>query len=390
MVNTKDTNDGAELGVAILGAGFMGDTHAYGYRRIRSLRAATAVPPDLRLVVDIDAEAARSLASRWNVPEWSTDWEAVAADDEIDLVDICTPPDMHREIGVAMAAAGKSVYCEKPVGRNVDETAALAAAIRTAGVFGYVGFTYRWTPAVVLAKSLITEGRIGEIREIHIGYQSSPFADANRIWSWKFAKGVGGGGALADQGSHAFDMARFLVGEVARVSGYTHIAVPQRPDPDATEPGAMLAVENDDQWAAFVEFVNGAYGTLHGSRVAHGTATEFGFEAYGARGALKWNIQRMNELEIYEASDDTLDGFRTVRLGPEHPIHGDYVPRRGHSVGFNELKAIEIRGMLTALAEGRTPEPSMEDALAVARISDAVPQQKWVDLKTDTNERGEQ
>ena len=373
-----------DLGIAIVGAGFMGDTHAYGYRRVRNLRAPPRLLPDVRTVVDIDAEAARSLAARWNVPQWSTDWNSVLVDQSIDLVDICTPPDMHREIGVAVAEAGKNVYCEKPVGRNFDETAALAAAIRTSGVFGYVGFTYRWTPAVVLAKSLISEGRIGKIREIHISYQSSPWADENRVWSWKFAKDLGGGGALADQGSHAFDMARFLVGEVSRISGYTHIAVAHRPDPDASAPGTMREVENDDQWAAFVEFANGAYGTLHGSRVAHGTATEFGFEVYGATGAFKWNIQRMNELEIYESSDDTLDGFRTVRLGPEHPIHGDYVPRRGHSVGFNELKAIEISGLLTAVAEGKTPEPSMEDALAVARIMDALPLRTWVDLNNDT------
>ena len=381
----RETADGRELGVAIVGAGFMGDTHAYGYSRMHSLRAPPPVLPNIRTVIDVDPEAAQALAARWNVPEWSTDWEAAVTDEAIDLVDICTPPDMHREIGVAVAAAGKNVYCEKPVGRNGDETATLAAAIRANGVFGYIGFTYRWTPAVVLAKSLIVEGRIGEIYEIHFGYQSSPWADANRVWSWKFATDLGGGGALADQGSHAFDMAQFLVGDVARVSGYTRIAVSRRPDPDATVPGAMREVENDDQWAAFVEFTNGAYGTLHGSRIAHGTATEFGFEAYGALGALKWNIQRMNELEIYESRDDTLDGFRTVRLGPEHPIHGDYVPRRGHSVGFNELKAIEIHGLLTALAEGRVPEPSMEDALLVARIMDAVPLRKWVDLKTDTN-----
>ena len=379
----KETTGRRELAVAIVGAGFMGDTHAYGYRRVRSLRAPPAVLPDLRKVIDIDAGAARSLAARWNVPEWSTDWETVVADDDIDLVDICTTPEVHKEIGVAAAEAGRNVYCEKPVGRNVDETAALAAAIRAGRVFGYVGFTYRWTPAVVLAKSIIEEGRIGEVREIHIGYQSSPWADENRVWSWKFAKGLGGGGALADQGSHAFDMARFLVGDVARVSGHTRIAVAHRPDPDASEPGAMREVENDDQWAAFVEFVNGAYGTLHGSRVAHGTATEFGFEIYGATGALKWNIQRMNELEIYESRPDALDGFRTVRLGPEHPIHGDYVPRRGHSVGFNELKAIEIRGMLTAVAEGRSPRPSMEDALAVARIVDTVPLRTWVSLNDD-------
>ena len=229
----KETKDGRELTVAIVGAGFMGDTHAYGYRRVRSLRAPPVVLPNLRKVVDIDAGAARSLAARWGVPEWSTDWEGVVADDGIDLVDVCTTPDVHREIGVAAAEAGKSVYCEKPVGRNVGETAALAAAIRDGGVFGYVGFTYRWTPAVVLARSLIAGGRIGEIREIHFGYQSSPFADANRPWYWKFAEDAGGGGALADQGSHAFDMARFLVGEVSRVSGYTRIAVPQRPDPDA-------------------------------------------------------------------------------------------------------------------------------------------------------------
>lgn len=368
-----------KLGIALVGTGFMGDTHTYAYRRIAALRAPPPLLPDLRIVADIDGAAAESFARRWGVPRWTTDWESALEDRHVKLIDICTPPDFHSSIGVAAAEAGLHVYCEKPVGRDVSETGRLAAAVRREGVSGYVGFNYRWVPAVVLAKQLVTEERLGRLAELHIRYQSSRFSDPHYPWSWKFDRSVGGGGALSDQGSHAFDMARFLAGEISSVCGFTDTVIKERPDPE--NPGSAKAVENEDVWAAQVVFDNGAFGTLHGSRIAAGTLTEFGFDLYGSRGAARWTIRHMNELEVYESDRDGLDGFRTIRIGPEHPFHGRHVPRRGHSISFNDLKAIEIGELLEALAAGRDPRPDMEDALAVAKIVDAIPSRRWVSIK---------
>ena len=368
-----------KLGIALIGAGFMGDTHAYAYRRVAALRAGPPLVPDPRVVADIDGAAAKEFARRWRIPAWTTDWESVLEDGGVELIDVCTPPDFHAVIGVAAAEAGIHVYCEKPVGRDVSETSLLAGAVRRAGVFGYVGFNYRWAPAVRLAKELVADGRLGDLAELHVRYQSSRFSDPELPWYWKFDLSVGGGGALSDQGSHAFDMARFLAGEISSVCGFTETVIKERPDPE--KPGLTKAVENEDVWAAQVLFGNGAFGTLHGSRIAAGTLTEFGFDVYGSLGAARWTIRHLNELEVYERDKDGLDGFRTIRIGPEHPFHGDYVPRRGHSISFNDLKAIEINGLMEALAAGREPRPSIDDALAVARIVDAIPHRRWVSLE---------
>lgn len=373
------------LGIAVVGAGFMGDTHTYGYRRIPTLHRPPPLLPDIRVIADVDEDRARDFAGRWGIPAWTTDWREAVEDDAVEIVDICTPPDAHLSIASAAAEAGRVVYCEKPVGRTLAETTAIADAIRDHGALSYIGFNYRWAPAVVLARELVEEGRLGDLHEIHVRYQSSPWSDPLRPWSWKFDRSVGGGGALHDQGTHALDMARFLVGDVARVCGYTATVVPARPDPD--DPAAMKDVENEDVWAVTVEFDSGVYGTLHGSRVAPGTLTEFGFDLYGSQGAARWSIRHLNELELYERSSDGLDGFRTIRLGPEHPHHGDHVPRRGHSISFNDLKAIEIKSLLEDLAAGRPPRPDMEDALAVAQIMEAIPERTWVDLTTSRRER---
>lgn len=370
--------DRRTLGIALIGTGFMGDTHTYAYRRVAALREAPPLVPDIRVVADIDGAAAEAFACRWAIPAWTTHWESVLEDARVEMVDICTPPDFHSSIGAAAAAAGRHVYCEKPVGRDVSETRVLAEAVRREGVLGYVGFNYRWAPAVVLAGQLVDEGRLGDLAELHIRYQSSRFFDPQMPWYWKFDRSVGGGGALSDQGSHAFDMARFLAGEISSVCGFTGTVIKERPDPE--RPGLTKPVENEDVWAAHVVFESGAFGTLHGSRIAAGTLTEFGFDVYGSRGAARWSIRHLNELEVYEQHKDGLDGFRTIRIGPEHPFHGHYVPRRGHSISFNDLKAIEIADLMEALATGREPRPNIDDALAVARIVDAIPQKTWISL----------
>jgi len=187
--------DRGKLGIAVIGTGFMGDTHTYAYRRVATLRAAPPLVPDVRIVADIDGAAAEAFARRWGIPAWTTDWESALEAGGVELIDICTPPDFHSIIGAAAAEAGMHVYCEKPVGRDVSETRFLAGAVRREGVFGYVGFNYRWAPAVRLAKELVVNGRLGELAELHVRYQSSRFSDPQIPWYWKFDRSVGGGGA---------------------------------------------------------------------------------------------------------------------------------------------------------------------------------------------------
>ena len=200
--------------------------------------------PNIRLVVDIDGSAAEAFAHRWGIRAWSTDWQEAITYNGIDLIDICTPPDMHAPIGVAASESKLHVYCEKPVGRNLSETRELADAVSKNGVHGYVGYNYRWAPAVVLAKQRVADGQLGTIHDLHVRYQAGAWADPRREWSWRLGRSVGGGGALADQGSHAIDLAQFLAGDVKRVCGYAETRIHVRPDPG--NPNLNREVENDD------------------------------------------------------------------------------------------------------------------------------------------------
>ena len=342
------------LRIGLIGSGFMGKTHAFGY-------AAAArvfdLPFELELksLADITEEAAVRAAAALGFAHSTDDWRALVADPEIDVVNITAPNALHKEMALAAIAAGKHVYCEKPLAPLAADAREMAEAAEAKGVKTQVGFNYLCNPMLGLARDMITAGELGEIR----GYRGLHAEDymADPSCPFTFRHDPAGGGALADIGSHALATAEFLMGPTAgpitRVMGNCVTMIGERPDGK----GGTRRVEVDDIGRAFLEFANGATGSIEGNWIATGRKMQHEFEVYGTKGALAFSQERFNELHFY-ATDDRKgrQGFRRIEAGPDHPPYGLFCVAPGHQLGFNDLKAIEVAGYLEALA-GRRPEP---------------------------------
>jgi predicted dehydrogenase len=371
------TDEKRPLRVGLIGAGFMGEFHARAYASARRL------VPDIPVEVAIIAEPVPSLrdefAERWDVSDRTGDWREVIGSAEVDIVDICTPPGLHRDIALTAIAAGKHVYCEKPVGRTSRETGEIAAAARNAPVRTMVGFNYRWFPAVQHARQLIADGELGELWNVRMSFASDWASDPTAAWGWRLSAADAGYGALGDVGSHIFDMARLLAGELESVCGLLSTFVTSR-----RSDSGPRQVDTDDAFAAVGRFANGGIGEFSGSRVATGSKVEFRVEVVGSEGALRWEVGRLNELRRFEGSGGPDDGFRTVQLGPQHDVQGLFSPVQGLGIGFEDSKAIEVMNFLRAIDAGVAAEPNFDDAAAVASILDAVAEGTWTQPRSLT------
>lgn len=338
------------LRIGLIGTGFMGKTHVFGF-------AAAARVFDLpfelvfQTVADrtdaLAAEAARSLG----FAQGTGDWRSLVADPAIDLVDITAPNALHREMALAAIAAGKHVYCEKPLAPRAAEAAEMADAAEAAGVRTQVGFNYLCNPMLGLAREMIAAGELGEIRSYRGVHAEDYMADAASPFS--FRNDPVGGGALADIGSHALATAEYLLGPIAEVLGDCATVIRSRPD----GAGGSRAVETDDIGRAFLRFASGASGSVEANWIAMGRKMQHDFEVYGSKGALAFSQERFNELHFYSAGDAPgRRGFRRIEAGPDHAPYGLFCVAPGHQLGFNDLKAIEIAHYMEAIA-GRTPEP---------------------------------
>jgi predicted dehydrogenase len=375
-----------QIGIGLIGTGFMGGIHMRAYRQAPWIFPQAAAQPDVRVVADARLEDARAFAERFGIPRWTDDWRSLLADPAVELVDITTPPSLHVRMATATAEAGKHVYCEKPVGRGLDETLAIWRAVRRAGVASYVGFNYRLAPAVILAREIIASGRLGQIRQVKNSFRTSYDGGGLGAWRWRFSREAAGAGALADVGSHVFDLALHLAGPITRVCGITTISVPERPDPDPAAGGANRPVDNDDSFAALVQFANGATGLVDGSRVATGSRGEITVDIVGSEGALRWDFRRMNELQVcYASTPEVEQGFTTVQTGPANWPFGQFIPSP-LGLGYADTKVIEVYRLVEALAKDERIAPNLDDMLAVARLLDAVQQGGWVSVEQNAPE----
>jgi predicted dehydrogenase len=371
------------IGVAIIGTGFMGSIHARAHTLVRQVFPEAAAHPELRVVADIDGPAAERAAFKHSIPRWTTDWRDAIADPAVELVDISVPPFLHLEIATAAAALGKHVYCEKPVGRTLEEGLAIQAAIHQAGVQSFIGLNYRWAPAVQYARELIRSGRIGEIRDVRISFRTDVMAGPiGAGYTWRFNREAAGAGALADLGAHVFDMARFLAGDIAEVCGMTTTSVPTRRDPTRPEGQQDRAVDNDDSFAALVSFESGATGVMEASRIATGTRADFQFEVNGSVGCVRWYFPHLNELELYLPQADRREqGFTRLRMAAEHPPQGNFIPSPGQPLGYPDTKVIELRTLMEAIASGEPASPNIDDWVMTSRALTAVPERRWVNIQ---------
>ncbi len=338
------------LGLGLIGSGFMGKAHVFGFataQRVFDLPFAIAFACIAEQTADL-AEAARASLGFARATD---NWRDLLDDPAIDIVDITAPNALHKEMALAALAAGKHVYCEKPLAPTAAEADDMATAAERSGRCTQVGFNYLANPMMVLARDLIRDGAIGEPRSYRGIHAEDYMRDAAAPWTWRHDPA--GGGALADLGSHALATAEFLLGPIAAVFGETTTVIAGRPGPD----GQSKAVEVDDIGRALLRFASGASGSLEANWIASGRKMQHDVEVYGSRGAILFSQERLNELKLYDASDPSdRSGFRTIVAGPEHAPYGRFCVAPGHQLGFNDLKAIEIQGFLRAIA-GDAPEP---------------------------------
>lgn len=370
------------LNVAMIGGGFMGKAHAMAYASMPMFFWPAPAIPHRKVVVDVTDGTAEEARLRFGFEEASSDWRATVNRHDIDIVDICTPNNVHAEIAIEAAKAGKHIICEKPLSRTVEEARAMADAVKNAGVVNMVAFNYRRTPAVALAKKYIEEGRIGRILNFRGTYLQDWSADPDSPLSWRFQKKIAGSGSVGDIGTHVVDLAHHLVGPIAEVIALTTTYNKTRPLQQggvdklgAAEKSADAErgeVDVDDEVVSMLKFENGAIGSLEATRNAYGRNNFITLEIHGSNGSIHFNYERRDELQVMFA-DDPADarGFRTVYTGPAHPYGSGLWPIPGLGIGYSETKIVECYDFFQAIAKGKQPSPNFEDGLLTELVADA-------------------
>jgi predicted dehydrogenase len=369
------------IGIGVVGFGWMGQAHSRSYARIPTLFPARPATPELIVCADSVSTRRDQAIADFGFRDAVGDWRAAVEHPDVDVIVVTAPNMLHVEVVEGACAAGKHVFCEKPVGGTPEQTARAAAVAREAGVITGVGYNYRFAPLVRHAKQLVDEGRLGAI----VGYRGRFFSmygnDPLGVLSWRFLQNEAGYGVSSDLLSHAIDLAHMLVGPIRRLVGTRATTIAARPLPRPGEgthygrgsPGDPTgAVTNEDYTALLVEFENGAAGTFESSRVLVGPESEMAFELYGTEGAVGWSLERMNELRVYLASGQESTGWATVLGGERFPHHGAFAPGSGIGIGFEDLIAIEDFEFLEAVAAGHPHEPGFEDALRYVEVQAAL------------------
>ncbi|MFV0246180.1 MAG: Gfo/Idh/MocA family protein [Qingshengfaniella sp.] len=342
--------DKPKLRIGLIGSGFMGKAHVFGFATAAKV-FDLPMEIELHTLADISDEAAARAAADFGFANATSDWRSLIDTPEIDVIDITAPNALHKEMALAAIAAGKHVYCEKPLAPLAADALEMADAAEAAGRKTQVGFNYLCNPMLSLAREMIAGGELGEIRGYRGLHAEDYMADANGPWT--FRHDPAGGGALADIGSHALATAEYLLGPITEVMGDCVTMISERPDGK----GGTKQITVDDVGRAFVRFENGASGSIEGNWIATGRSMQHDFEVYGSKGALAFSQERFNELHFFTYDDpEGRRGFRRIEAGPAHTPYGRFCVAPGHQIGFNDLKAIEVAGFLDALA-GTAPEP---------------------------------
>jgi len=358
-----------KLNVALIGYDFMGRAHANAWSQVAHFFKDLPLEPVLKVVAGRTEAKVAEARERLGFEEYATDWRSVVQRKDIDVVDICTPGDAHAEIAIAAAGAGKALLCEKPLANSLLEAEKMVAAVREAGVIHMLCHNYRRCPAVALAKRIIDEGQIGTIHHYRGVYLQDWIVDPEFPLVWRLDKARAGSGSLGDLVSHTMDLARYLVGEPIAVSGLLTTFVPERPLPD--DPGKRGRVTVDDSAQALVRFANGAVGYFEGTRFAPGRKNYNRFEVNGSKGSIVWDLERMNELDVY-TEEGPLSGFRTVLVtDPSHPYFAAWWPA-GHIIGFEHSFIHTVYDFIRAINDRKQPRPNFEDGLQNQRVLDAI------------------
>ena len=370
---------GSSLGVGMIGYSFMGAVHSHAWRTVGRV-FDLGVDVDMRVICGRNEEAVTAAAAKygWQSPE--TDWRAVIARDDIDIIDVCTPGSSHEEIAVAALNAGKHVICEKPLANTVAEAKRMAAAAQASSGKSMVAFNYRRVPALAYARELVRQGRLGRIFHVRAVYLQDWIIDPEFPLVWRLVKEEAGSGALGDLGAHIVDAAQFVTGsQITNVSGELRTFIDERPLVgethllEATKSAERGKVTVDDAALFLANFDNGAVGTFEATRFASGRKNGMAIEVNGEKASLRFEFESMNELWVHDHTVDGKDaGFRRVMVTEsDHPyVEGWWPP--GHVLGYDHTFTHEFRDFVLDIVNDRAPEPSFADGLYVQRVLDAV------------------
>ncbi|SHN46182.1 Gfo/Idh/MocA family protein [Cryptosporangium aurantiacum] len=378
-----------ELRVAVVGLGWMGQVHARAWTRLPQHYPDLGLRP--RLVAAADpVPSLRALASSYGFDDFVDDWRVLVARNDLDVVSVTGPNHVHRDVGVAVARAGKHLWIEKPAGRNAAETAEIAAAVEAAGVCSAAGFNYRNAPAVSLARSLVADGRLGRVEQVDVRFLADYSAHPQGALSWRFFTETAGSGVLGDLVCHGTDLARYVVGELTELVADEGRFIASRPKPAAA--GSHFArgtgphgpVENEDYIGALLRFASGARGTLTASRVAVGEQSAYEIVVHGDRGAVAWDFRRMGELRVCLDQDYQDASWSTVLVGRDAGELARFQPAAGNAMGYDDLKVIEAHRLATSIVGGVQVGATIADALVAARTVEAmatsIAERRWVTL----------
>jgi predicted dehydrogenase len=384
------------VGVGLISIGWMGRAHSRAYRTVNEHYPDLPIRPRLTAAADL-VEANRREATQFlGYAESTADYRDVLAHPDVDIVSICAPNFLHREMALAAAEAGKPFWIEKPMGRGLAESDDIAQAAAQAGLVTAVGFSYRNAPAIAHARELIRSGRIGTVTNVRVSFLAGYSADPDGALTWRFERAKAGSGVLGDLLSHGFDLATYLVGPVSGVSAADSIFIRERPKlagisigHSATSVGEPGRVENEDYAAVLARFASGAIGVFESSRIAVGPRAEYVIDIYGTEGSVRWDFQRMNELQL-AIRGDTDYGYTTLYSSPADGDFGHFQPGAGVGMGFDDLKTIEAALFLRSVAEGSQHGPSVADGRAAAAIADAAERSsregRWIQLDQPVSE----
>jgi predicted dehydrogenase len=382
-----------KLNIALIGYQFMGKAHSNAYRQVARF-FDLPVEPVMKVICGINGDRVEAAAGQLGWEEYSTEWTEVVERPDVDMVDISAPGHLHAPIAIAAAKAGKIVFCEKPLANSLAEAKAMLQAVKEAGVAHGLSHNYRKVPAIALAKQIIADGKLGKLYHFRATYLQDWIMDPEFPLVWRLQKEYAGSGAHGDLNAHIIDLGRFLVGEIDEVSGQMATFIKERPLLEETSGGLSAAggrgrgeVTVDDATQFLAQFENGALGTFEATRFAQGRRNYNRFEINGAKGSLVFNLERMNELELYLADDPAgLQGFRTIQTTEAvHPYVEAWWPA-GHIIGYEHTFINQLRDAFTAIGEGKPLSPNFEDGVKNQAVLEAVEisanEKRWVSPKS--------
>ncbi|WP_168121109.1 Gfo/Idh/MocA family oxidoreductase [Paenibacillus sp. HB172176] len=383
----------SKVRVGMVGYKFMGKAHSTAYRALPMFFPNARALPEMKVICGRDPQGVEQAKAQFGWDTAVTDWRELVQRDDIDMVDINAPSDAHKEITIAAAEAGKHLFCEKPLALTLSDSREMLQAAEKAGVKHMVGFNYRFAPAVQLAKKLIGEGRLGQIYHFRGVFLQDWILEPSFPLVWRLQKEIAGSGSHGDLGAHVIDMARFLVGEFEEVIGMNETFVKQRPIAAAMtglsakggRSSEMGEVTVDDATVFMTRFASGALGSIEATRFAAGHRCTNAFEINGSKGSIKFDFERMNELQVYFTDDaEDVQGFRRVlATDPAHAYMDAWWPA-GHTIGYEHTFTHEMLEFMNAIGENRQPVPNFVDGVKCQEVLEAVDlsiaERRWVKL----------